>query len=197
MSALVRILVAALLAAPILVFAQETVLVRIQTSEGRIEAVVDTVHAPLTAANFLRYVDHHFYDHGTFHRTVTPFNQQNAAVKIDVIQATIRSSQRDMAFPPIELEPTATTGLRHIAGSLSMARAGPNTATFDFFICVNDEPALDFGGQRNPDGQGFAAFGHVTKGMDVIRRIHASNAVGQKLAPPIKITSIERISPRS
>jgi peptidyl-prolyl cis-trans isomerase A (cyclophilin A) len=73
-----------------------------------------------------------------------------------------------------------------------MARAGPDTATSDFFVCVGDQPELDHGGRRNPDGQGFAAFGRVVRGMDVIRRIHAAPADGQTLAPPIPITRARR-----
>jgi len=196
-SILAHILVASVLWHPAFAVAQKPDMVRIQTSAGAIDAAIDSGHAPLTAANFLRYVDQGFYDNGTFHRTVTRNNQPGARVKIEVIQGTISSSERDMAFPPIELESTAATGLRHIAGTLSMARVGPNTATFDFFICLENAPALDFGGQRNPDGQGFAAFGRVTKGMEIVRKIHASNADGQKLVPPIKIISIVRISPSS
>ena len=74
-----------------------------------------------------------------------------------------------------------------------MARDGPDTATSDFFICVTDQPSLDFGGQRNPDGQGFAAFGRVLKGMNVVRRIQLSRAHGQRLAPPVRIVSIRRL----
>ncbi|HUR36217.1 MAG TPA: peptidylprolyl isomerase, partial [Terriglobales bacterium] len=95
---------------------------------------------------------------------------------------------------PIALERTTATGLKHVDGAISMARDGPDTATSDFFLCVGPQPELDFGGKRNPDGQGFAAFGRVTKGMDVVRKIQAAPSKGQKLIPPVRIIKIERIS---
>jgi len=94
---------------------------------------------------------------------------------------------------PIELERTSVTGLRHVDGTLSMARGGPDSATSSFFICIGDQPALDFGGHRNLDGQGFAAFGRVTRGMDVVKKIQASPAEAQRLTPPVIITRIVRI----
>lgn len=97
-------------------------------------------------------------------------------VKIDVIQAGIKPGTKD-PYPPIALERTSQTGLRHIDGALSMARGDKaDSATSSFFICVGPQPELDFGGKRNPDGQGFAVFGRVTKGMDVVRRIHTAPA---------------------
>ena len=95
--------------------------------------------------------------------------------------------------PAIALERTRDTGLHHLAGVISMARDGPDTATSDFFICVTDQPSLDFGGGRNPDGQGFAAFGRVISGMGVIRRIQHAKARGQNLVPPVRIVSIRRL----
>ena len=163
----------------------------IETELGRIEAEIDSVHAPLTSANFLRYVDLGFYRFGRFHRTVRPDNQPGDKVKIEVVQAGL-DSLRVKDFPPVTLERTKVTGLSHKNGTLSMARDGPNTATSDFFICIGDQPALDFGGKRNPDGQGFAAFGRVVLGMDVVRKIQAAPAVGQRLEPPIRILDIVR-----
>ncbi len=110
-------------------------------------------------------------------------------VKIQVIQGAIPTDREKDAFPPIALERTSQTGIKHHDGTLSMARDAPDTAVSDFFICIGDEPELDFGGKRNPDGQGFAAFGKVIRGMDVVRKIQASPAEGQKLTPPIKIIS--------
>jgi peptidyl-prolyl cis-trans isomerase A (cyclophilin A) len=163
----------------------------IQTAIGNIEVEIDTIHAPVTSANFLRYVDLGFYRFGRFHRTVRPDNQPNNPVKIAVIQAGL-DSFRVKDFPPIKLERTSKTGIRHKDGTISMARDGPDTATSDFFICIGDQPALDFGGKRNPDGQGFAAFGRVLLGMDVVRRIQAAPAKGQALQPPVAITTIVR-----
>ncbi len=163
--------------------------VLLQTEVGNIELEIDTVHAPKTAANFLRYVRAGMYDGGDFHRTVTLSNQPENSVKIEVIQGGIPAEREKDAFPPIALERTNVTGLSHRDGTLSMARAEADTATFDFFICINDQPELDFGGKRNPDGQGFAAFGKVTRGMDVVRKIQAAPADGQRLTPAIRIIS--------
>jgi peptidyl-prolyl cis-trans isomerase A (cyclophilin A) len=163
----------------------------IETELGNIEVEIDSVHAPLTSANFLRYVDLGFYRFGRFHRTVRKDNQPSDKVKIEVVQAGL-DSLRVKDFPPITLERTRVTGLSHKDGTISMARDGPNTATSDFFICIGDQPALDFGGKRNPDGQGFAAFGRVVLGMDVVRKIQAAPAVGQRLEPPIRISDIVR-----
>jgi peptidyl-prolyl cis-trans isomerase A (cyclophilin A) len=166
--------------------------VRIHTALGDIIAVIDTVDAPVTSANFLSYVDAGMYANGRFHRTVTPDNQPNNLVKIEVIQAG-RDSAHAGERPPIPLERTSITKLKHLNGTVSMARGGPDTATSDFFICIGDQPALDFGGKRNPDGQGFAAFGTVISGMDVVRRIQQSPAQGQTLTPAIVILSIQRV----
>lgn len=163
----------------------------IQTGLGNIEVEVDTIRAPITSANFLRYVDLGFYRFGRFHRTVRADNQPNDKIKIAVIQAGL-DSLRVKDFPPIPLERTRTTGLSHKDGTISMARDGPNTATSDFFICIGDQPSLDYGGKRNPDGQGFAAFGRVVLGMDVVRKIQVSPARGQTLDPPIPIDAIVR-----
>ncbi len=163
----------------------------IQTDFGNIEVEIDTVHAPITAANFLRYVDLGFYRFSRFHRTVRADNQRGSAVKIAVVQAGL-DSLRVRDFPPIKLERTSVTKLLHKDGAISMARDGPNTATSDFFICVGDQPALDYGGKRNPDGQGFAAFGRVMLGMDVVRKINAAPAKGQTLEPAVRIQNIVR-----
>ena len=159
----------------------------LETALGRIEIEVDSSRAPVTAANFLRYVERGDYDGGRFHRTVRDGNQPGKTVLIDVVQAGRDPASARPDLPPIPLERTSVTGLRHVDGAVSMARDGPDTATSDFFICVGDQPELDFGGRRNPDGQGFAAFGRVVAGMDVVRRIHRSPADGQSLTPPVAI----------
>jgi len=164
-----------------------TARVVLETDLGPIELEVDVTRAPVSARNFLRYVEAGHYDGGRFHRTVRPGNQPKNPVKIDVVQAGAAPEREQEAFPPIPLERTSLTGLRHLDGTVSMARAEPDTATSDFFVCVGPQPELDSGGKRNPDGQGFAAFGRVVKGMDVIRRIHAAPADGQTLTPPVRI----------
>ena len=134
------------------------------------------------------------YDDGRFHRAVRkdPDNQPQNEVKIEVIQGAANSARRNEFPPAIPLERTSITKLSHKDGTLSMARDGPDTATSDFFICVGDQPELDFGGKRNPDGQGFAAFGRVVKGMDVVKKIQAAPAEGQTLTPPVKILKVTR-----
>jgi peptidyl-prolyl cis-trans isomerase A (cyclophilin A) len=171
--------------------AKKAVTVVVATSLGDIEVALDPARAPATVANFLRYVKGGFYDGGRFHRTVTPGNQPGNKVKIEVVQAGINPVREKDEFPPVALERTSATGLKHLDGAISMARAEPDTATSDFFICVGDQPELDFGGKRNPDGQGFAAFGKVVKGMDVVRKIQHSPAEGQTLTPPVTILSIK------
>ncbi len=168
------------------------VVVIIKTEKGEIEVELDDKNAPITTANFLRYVDANHYDAGRFHRTVTPGNQPDNAVKIEVIQAGVHPEKEKKDFPVIKLERTRGTKMTHLNGTISMARDGPDTATSDFFICVGDQPELDFGGKRNPDGQGFAAFGRVVKSMNVVRAIQKSTADGQVLKPPIMIQSIAR-----
>lgn len=168
--------------------------VLIKTTMGSIEVVLDAQHAPKTTANFLKYVDAGRYEHARFHRTVTMKNQPDKKVKIEVIQGGVNSMFSEMDFPAIKLERTNFTGIHHLNGTISMARDGADSATSDFFICINNQPALDFAGKRNPDGQGFAAFGHVTKGMNVVKKIQmAPSDKDQHLKPPIEILSITRI----
>ena len=164
----------------------------VETELGEIEIEVDTVRAPRTAANFLKYIDAGMYDGGRFHRTVRLDNQPDNAVKIEVIQAAASGTRVRDFFPPIELERTSITKLTHADGVISMARSGPDTARDGFFVCIGNQPELDFGGKRNADGQGFAAFGRVVRGMDVVRKIQAAPAEQQNLRPPILIVRARR-----
>lgn len=165
------------------------------TSLGEIEVEIFRGRAPITSENFLRYVDDGLYDGTAFFRTVTMENQPDSEVKIEVVQGG--TMPKDRAYPstysPVEHETTEVTGLRHVDGAVSMARMGPGTATSSFFICIGDQPELDYGGKRNPDGQGFAAFGCVTDGMGVVRMIHKQPREEQRLEPPIEIISCRRI----
>ncbi len=170
--------------------AQGTVPIRIETQLGNIDAYLDSARAPVTVTNFLRYVDERLYDSASFFRTVTLQNQPNDSVRIQVIQGGKARGMR--GFPPIPLERTSVTGLTHLDGTLSMARSGPDTGTDQFSIMIGDQPALDFGGKRNKDGQGFAAFGRVTSGSDVIRKIQAQPASGQYMTTPVTILRIVR-----
>lgn len=183
--------VGALWSAAVLGQGQATVRVRVQTELGDIVLELDPKRAPGTTANFLRYLDAGHYDGGTFHRTVKMDNQPESPVKIEVIQAGVNADRTKDGFPAIPLERTSVSGLAHKDGAVSMARGAPDSATSGWFICINDQPSLDFGGQRNPDGQGFAAFGKVIRGMDVVRKINQSAADGQKLTPPVRILKAE------
>jgi peptidyl-prolyl cis-trans isomerase A (cyclophilin A) len=169
-----------------------SVRVEIRTELGMILVELYPTQAPGTVANFLEYVDGAFFDGGTFHRTVHGGNQPTDSVLIAVIQGDISAGRRGDRAAAIPLERTSETGLRHKDGTVSMARSGPDTATSSFFICVGDQPELDFGGGRNPDGQGFAAFGMVLEGMEVVRAINRSPAEGQTLSPPIRILQVRR-----
>jgi peptidyl-prolyl cis-trans isomerase A (cyclophilin A) len=165
--------------------------VAIETELGTIEVNLEATKAPLTTANFLRYIRSSAYKGGFFHRTVTKNNQPQNKVKIEVIQGGAAREVKE--FLPITLERTRDTGLYHLDGTISMARDTPDSATSDFFICIGDQPELDFGGKRNPDGQGFAAFGRVTRGMDIVRKVQARPAQGQTLTPPVKILTVRRL----
>ncbi len=166
----------------------------IETTMGKIELDLFPSAAPITVANFLHYVEIGAYDGGTFHRTVTMENQPNSQIKIEVIQAGMNPERRNDKGEPIPLERTSETGLRHVDGTISMGRSEPDTADEEIFICIGDQPELDFGGQRNPDGQGFAAFGQVTSGMDVVRAIQTSPYIEQTLTPVIQITRIRMVA---
>jgi peptidyl-prolyl cis-trans isomerase A (cyclophilin A) len=163
----------------------------IKTELGDIYARLDLRKAPLTSLNFLRYVDCNMFDSACFYRVVRLDNQFRDSIKIEVIQGG-RYENEDKGFPPIIHETTKMTGIRHKNGTISMARNEPGSATSEFFICLGDQPDLDFGGKRNPDGQGFAAFGKIIKGIDVVRKIHSINPSGQYLQKPVLILEIVR-----
>jgi len=167
--------------------------VRIETEVGDIVVELYSNKVPLTVANFLRYVDGGFYNGGSFYRTVREDNEVRKDVPIEVIQAGVHPWKERLSFPPIVLERTSFTGIHHSAGAISMARTSADSATSSFFICVRDLPSLDFAGKRNPDGQGFAAFGKVVEGMDVVRRINAARAEGQAIMPPVRILQAVRL----
>jgi N-acyl-D-amino-acid deacylase len=176
---------------------QETIVV-FETEMGTIELAVDGAHAPITAANFLRYVDGGLFDGGTVNRAVRPDNTVRHDVEIQVIQFQVDEARSRQELPPIPLERTSVTGLKHVDGAISMARGGPDTATGLFSIVIGDQPEMDFGGRRNPDGQGFAAFGRVVRGMAVVKAIQASptGTTGpygtESLSPPITIRKAHR-----
>jgi len=166
--------------------------VLLTTPLGNIEVEVYPDRAPITAGNFLRYVDGDRLAGATFYRAVTLDNQPNSPIRIQVIQGGLGAADA-LALPSIPHETTAATGIRHLDGTISMARNTPGTAASEFFICIGDQPELDYGGRRNPDGQGFAAFGRVVRGMDVVRAIQGRTAKGQMLAEPVPITGVRRV----
>jgi peptidyl-prolyl cis-trans isomerase A (cyclophilin A) len=168
----------------------------IETAFGNIEVQLEPGRAPITVANFLRYVDGKLYDGGRFHRAVRLDNQTRQDVRIEVIQGgrSPENAKQTRGFGPIALERTSLTQLKHVDGAISMARGNAaDSAQSDFFICVNDQPSLDEGGARSADRQGFAAFGRVVSGMDVVRKIQASPAdKGERLTPPVGIIRVYR-----
>jgi peptidyl-prolyl cis-trans isomerase A (cyclophilin A) len=173
------------------------VAVKLETPFGFVFIAVDTTRAPITAANFLKYVDGGFYDGGRFHRATRKDNYTPAPPDrpmMEIIQAGINPARRGDAFPPIPLERTSVTGLKHVAGTGSMARGtAADSATSDFFILLDDQPSLDFGGKRFEDGQGGAAFGRVVIGMDAARYIQQQPVTGQNLTPPVPIVIASRV----
>jgi peptidyl-prolyl cis-trans isomerase A (cyclophilin A) len=164
----------------------------IKTEFGDIKVEIYERDASITASNFLRYVDENLFKDACFYRVVRMDNQPKDKVKIEVIQGGLQFTKKEKEFPPIEHESTDKTGILHKDGVISMARLEPGTASSEFFICVGDQPELDFGGKRNPDGQGFAAFGKVVTGMDVVRKLHQQSAEDQMLIFRVKIFNIIR-----
>ena len=161
--------------------------IAIKTEFGDIIIELYQKEAPCTVSNFLKYIDENRFDEATFYRVVRMDNQPDNENKIEVIQGGLFEDDHPKALPPIKHESTQQTGILHKDGIISMARYEPGTAASEFFICIGDQASLDFKGGRNSDKQGFAAFGKVIKGMEIVRKIQTQNAVGQYLEPRIKI----------
>ncbi|GAB5527482.1 MAG: peptidylprolyl isomerase [Roseivirga sp.] len=174
-------------------FCQTVVNCLIETSLGNIEIELYEDKAPVTVTNFLKYVDAELYENSSFYRVCTLENEAEREVKIEVIQGG--DVDRSKAFDAIQLETTKATGLQHEDGMLSMARTAQlHSATSHFFICVGPQPELDHGGKRSADGQGFAAFGKVTRGIDIVKEIQSGeNNSRQRLLEPVTILSIKRV----
>ena len=162
----------------------------IKTEPGDIVVELYQKQAPITVFNFLKYVTDKRFEGASFYRVVRMDNQPDDSVRIEVIQGGLFKDSYPGMLPPIAHETTKKTGILHKDGVISMARLAPGTATSEFFICIGDQPELDYGGERNPDGQGFAAFGKVIGGMEVVREIQSQYTDGQYLTPQIKIISI-------
>ncbi len=172
--------------------------VLMSTELGPITLELFPDRAPRTVANFLAYVDRGLWKGASFYRSVSPANDHNPAA-ISVVQGGLDRDEGPL--PPVPHESTRETGLSHHRGMISMARGAPGTASDEFFIVTAESPALDYGGARNPDGQGFAVFGRVASGMTVVDAIHdaplASGGAdpytaGQRLAKPVRILSVVR-----
>lgn len=178
------------LTGPLIAAARDrSVRVKMVTEKGTIVLALYPDRAPITVANFLAYVDKGLMAGATFYRTVSPRNDNNPAT-ISVIQGGLGDAGQPL--PPIAHETTKVSGIRHTDGVISMARDAPGSATSEFFICLGDNPALDYGGARNKDGQGFAAFGRVVEGMDVVRAIHAAPTAARADDPYMKGQMIEK-----
>ena len=168
-------------------------IILISSSKGDIVVELYPQQAPVTVRNFLKYVDRDLFSPATFYRVVTIENQPDNNIKIEVIQGGLWYTDTLSMLESISHETTRTTGLKHEHGTISMARNEPGSATSEFFICVRDQPSLDYGGLRNPDEQGFSAFGKVIQGMDIVKLIHQSPNKNQMLTPFIEIQSIKRV----
>lgn len=167
--------------------------VSIQTSMGEIVVELYPDKAPVTARNFLKHVEKGSYTNSLFYRVVRMDNQPHSEVKIEVIQGGLFEDDILDTIAPIIHENTKLTGILHTDGVISMARMEPGTASTEFFICIGDQSSLDFGGTRNPDGQGFAAFGRVIRGMEVARAIQGEPDDGQYLLDKVSILHMKVI----
>lgn len=169
--------------------------VLIETNFGDIEVELYPDKAPKSVAAFLSYVDSGFYKKSSFYRVLKEENQPSASFKSELIQGGIWQTnyKKGISLPGIPHEPTNKTGILHNNGTISLARTTPGTASSEFFICVGDQPAYDYGGNANPDRQGFAAFGKVFKGMDIVRKIHQQPDNEESFYPPIEISDIKRV----
>ncbi|HKW02555.1 MAG TPA: peptidylprolyl isomerase [Vicinamibacterales bacterium] len=179
------------------------VTVAIETALGTITIAVDLAHAPITAGNFLKYVDAGIYDGGRFYRVTRPDNYPGTPPnrpQMNIIQGGIDPSTSAQRLPPIPLERTSVTGLKHVAGTVSMARGTPDSATTEFFILLDDQPSLDFGGKRFDDEQGAAAFGRVLSGLDVVKKIQQQGPLQERnvqyLVTAVEITRMTRVKSR-
>ena len=168
--------------------------VKITTNFGNIEAELYPDKAPVSVATFLSYVDAGLYKNSSFYRVL--FIEAMASdYNTGIIQGGIWQSnnKKAIALPGIVHEPPKQTGLSHTTGTLSLARLTPGTANSEFFICVGDQTGYDSSKNYNPDGLGFAAFGRVISGMNIVRQIHKQPANGQSFTNPITILNIERL----
>jgi peptidyl-prolyl cis-trans isomerase A (cyclophilin A) len=165
----------------------------IESFYGDIEVELFPDKAPKSVAAFLSYIDSGFYKNSSFYRILSVDNQPMGTGAAELIQGGLyRSQNRHDNLPGIPHETTQQTGLQHKSGTISLARMEPGTATTEFFICIGDQPGFDYGGQNNADGQGYAAFGTVVKGMDAVNKIYGRPEENQSFNPPVGISDIRR-----
>lgn len=166
----------------------------IETKYGKIEIELYIDKAPKTAGAFLSYVDSGFYENTSFYRVLNMNNQPSNAPKTEILQGGLWRTKNEKArsIAGIPHESTGTTGVKHKDGVISVARLAPGTANCEFFICIDDQPGLDEGGENVEDKLGYAAFGKVIRGMSVVRKIHMQNDRNQYLDPPVAIYNIKR-----
>ena len=168
--------------------------VEIQTKFGNIELELYADQAPKSVAAFLSNIDAGYYRKASFYRVLNEDNQASDAPKAAFVQGGLWKSNYKLAnsLPGIPHETTQQTKLSHTDGVVSFARREPGTAASEFFICVGDQRGLDYGGENNPDGQGYAAFGKVVTGMDVVKKIYNQPDNEQYFDPPVHIFKIAR-----
>jgi len=164
-----------------------------KTDFGNIVIELYIKRAPVSCSNFLEYTDKKLWKGASFYRVVKPENQPGNKIKIEVIQGGLYLDDNEYLLPPIKHETTSASGILHKNGIISWARNEPGSASSEFFICLGDQPELDFGGRRNPDGQGFAAFGKVIQGMEIVKKIQQIPDSNQFLIHHVAIESIERL----
>src|SRR6476659_7234060 len=169
--------------------------VLIETSFGDIEVELYPEKAPASVAAFLSYVDSGLYKNSSFYRVLKEENQPSSSFKSELIQGGIwqTNSKKELSLPGIPHETTKQSGILHTNGTISLARTTPGTASSEFFICIGDQPSYDYGGDANPDKQGYAAFGKVIKGMDIVRKIHRQSDYEESFDPPVPIFNIKRL----
>ena len=168
--------------------------IEIKTKIGNIEVELFSSQAPKTVAAILSYIDSGIYKDAAFYRVLTVHNQPSDALKAELVQGGLwnkKGAHRDL-IAGIPHETTMETGILHTNGVISLARQEPGTANTEFFICVGDQPGFDYEGENNPDRQGYAAFGKVVRGLDIVKRIYDMPEVDQYFDPPIPIYNIVR-----
>jgi peptidyl-prolyl cis-trans isomerase A (cyclophilin A) len=171
----------------------DTVEIEIKTVEGTVVAELYPKQAPESVKAFLAIVDQGLYKRSYFYRILSDENQPSNAPKAELIQGGLWSrTKKRPELPHIPHETTQQTGLTHSTGTLSLAREEPGSASSEFFITLSDLPGFDFGGENNADGQGYAAFGRVISGMDIIRKIYRKPETDQYFDPPVMIVDIQR-----